>query len=211
MPLHTDLALQCADRIEAAVIAGDLHPGDALDDHEALDGLPETVRAGAVAVLAYAGLVEHDGDGTVRVREVGDEEVAIVRAVRRHLELGSLADVARQHRFGASSLPIHAMAEAVELAEGARDEDDWDTAAMAHVLFHLAVIDLTGNPAAMRVMRGLSAIMRLAHHTAGPLQRTFADAIAQNRQIAELLASGQLSRAYTALEQHLLQLEETRP
>lgn len=209
MPLHTDLALQCADRIEAAVIAGDLHPGDVLDGHEALDGLPGMARAGAVAVLAYAGLVEDDGKGSVRVREVGDEEVAIVRSVRRHLELGSLADVARQHRTG-SSLPIDAMAEAVELAEGARDDDDWDTAAMAHVLFHLAVIDLTGNPAAMRVMRGLSAIMRLAHHTTGSLQMTFADTIAQNRQIAELLANGQLSRAYTALEQHLLQLEGAR-
>lgn len=212
MPIpQVPLADQCAQQLASAILAGEFQPGTRLDEvalGERLGVSRNTLRE-AFRLVGHDQLVEHRPNRGVFVVTVDSARSRHLFGVRRHLELGTLDDLAA-HRASSPQDPgpdTSALAAAVELAEQGRDADDWGLVGTANARFHLALVDLGGNPVASRMMHSVIAQTRLRYLALGSAREVHESFLDENRAIGELVAAGYVGRARSALEVYLLRAE----
>ncbi|MEL4504149.1 GntR family transcriptional regulator [Luteococcus sp. H138] len=204
---------RCFVRLADGILAGGYQPGQRLDEVQLGERLAvsrNTLRE-AFRMLAHEQLVEHHPNRGVFVRRIGPEESRHLFAVRRHLELGALDDLAAravQCQLAPDSAALERLVHTVVLAARARDRDDWVGVGTANALFHMALVELADNPVASRLMRIVTAQTRLRYLTLGNPRAVHESFLDENQRIADLLRAGQLARARGVLELYLLRAEE---
>lgn len=206
--MHRSQAEQAADRVRSAILDGELPPGSHLDEGGLVGelGVSRNTLREAFRVLAHEGVVEHLPHRGVFVRRIERAEGHDIYAARRHLECGSLRELAvRGVAVDAGLLDLADAA--VARAESARERSDWRTVGNANAEFHLRLAALGENPIVDRMMRTLTVEVRLLFLGTGDPLEVHARYIDENRRIVDLVRAGHFARAAAAMELYLLRAE----
>jgi DNA-binding GntR family transcriptional regulator len=201
-------AERVADVLRQRITEGVFPPGTRLSEEALKDalGVSRNTLREAFRLLSHEGLLTHEFNRGVFVRELTAEDVRDLYAIRRVLEGAAVRSL--------PSAPPGALAEireAVESAEEAAGLDDWVGVGTANMRFHQAVAGLAGSRRISETVRRLLAELRLVFLAMSVPQDFHEPYLRTNREIYELLArgeveaaSGALARYFDAAERQLL-------
>ncbi|MFF7730025.1 GntR family transcriptional regulator [Streptomyces sp. NPDC008001] len=184
------------DRIEG----GSLPPGTRLSE-EALGrdlGVSRNTLREAFRLLVHESLVVYRLNRGVFVRVIGPEDVTDIYRLRAALESAGVRAAA-----GAGPALREAVTAAVDRAERAAAEGDWQEVGSADIAFHRALAALSGSPRTDAAMDRLLAELRLAFHAMPSPRRFHEPFLARNRTLAGLLEDGAYARAESELTTYL--------
>lgn len=178
---------------------GRILPGAQLrEEHIAasLEVSRNTVRE-AFRLLSHERLVEHALHKGVFVRVVGPDGIREMYRTRRLIEPLGIT--------GATDNPDHvaALTAAVESAQTAAREGDWDAVGTADIDFHRRLVEAAGSVHVSGMFEGLLAELRLAFLRLPNRQELHEPFIARNRQLLDLIASGDAEAAGRDLDDYL--------
>jgi DNA-binding GntR family transcriptional regulator len=188
-----------ADVLRQRITEGVFPPGTRLSEEalrEALGVSRNTLRE-AFRLLSHEGLLTHEFNRGVFVRELTADDVRDLYAIRRILEGAAVRGV-REAPDGA----VDAIREAVESAEDAAHRGAWVEVGTANMRFHQAVAGLTGSRRVAETVRRLLAELRLVFLVMSAPQQFHEPYLRTNREIYELLAAGQAEAAESALTKY---------
>ncbi|MGH8894092.1 MAG: GntR family transcriptional regulator [Actinomycetes bacterium] len=199
-PLGGLAAARVADVLRQEITEGRHRPGSALREAHIAARLAvsrNTVRE-AFRLLGYDNLVEHVRNRGVTVRELSEDDVADIYAVRRTLEQMGL-------RAAEANPPMHGgeLADVVQEAEEAAAAGDWARVATADLRFHQAIVGWLGSERVDRFFARIVAELRLAFATMPDPEDLHAPYVARNRQLAELVRAGETAAGAAELEAYL--------
>lgn len=203
----TSQTVQLFDRLRAAVLNLDLLPGEHLTERgleAAFDASRTPVRA-ALMRLESEGLAQRDGRGWI-VAPIDIDEIRALAELRQAVETAAVRLAATR----ASSAEIAALAELLECARPAGDDEEGDEEAglRAGGDFHVELAALSGNAPMTDAVRG--AMTRLARtrwlEVRTPESR--ARAWGEHRAVVEALQSGDGDGAATLLGEHIRSTNE---
>ncbi|ACU40790.1 GntR family transcriptional regulator [Actinosynnema pretiosum subsp. pretiosum] len=202
---RSSTAERVADALRARVLDGAIRAGSQLSEKSLGDALRvsrNTLRE-AFRLLTHERLLVHEHSRGVFVRVPSTEDVADLYAARRVIEAGALrrwpdAPEERRARVG----------DAVRWAERLRDDEDWVGVGTANGRFHAAITALAGSSRLDEEMRRLLAELRLVFQVVGDPEGFHRDYLPRNRAIADLLESGEVDAAESALLSYLDTAEE---
>ncbi|TWH22449.1 GntR family transcriptional regulator [Prauserella rugosa] len=201
---RTSTAERVADALRQLIIDGRLRPGTRLSEHSAGKALAvsrNTLRE-AFRLLGHERLLVHEFHRGVYVRVLHADDVTDLYRTRRLLETGAIRRAAE-----APAEAVAAVEAAVADAEQAAADERWLDVGSANMRFHQAIAALAGSPRTDEIMRQLTAELRLAFHAMSELRPFHEPYIAMNRDLARLLAAGEIDAAATALEEYLTTAE----
>ncbi|HEX8972077.1 GntR family transcriptional regulator [Oryzihumus sp.] len=212
-------ASRAADRLRAAVLEGELRPGERLDEAglgARLQVSRNTLRE-AFRLLGHEHVVEHEPNRGVFVRNLSLEEARQLYQTRRLLEVGAVreAAVARagvdtletadrlvaQRRWTAA---VGQVEEAAAEGRVAARRGDYEAVGTANGRFHLALAALAGNEVLDRTLRTILTEMRLLFVVVADPRSVHGRYVEANARIADLVTAGEVVRAAVALEEYLL-------
>ncbi|MFB9406599.1 MULTISPECIES: GntR family transcriptional regulator [Dactylosporangium] len=189
-----------ADVLRDRITEGTFPPGMRLSEEalrEALGVSRNTLRE-AFRLLSHEGLLTHEFNRGVFVRELTAEDVRDLYAIRRILEGAAVRGV-RSAPEGA----LERVREAVESAEEAAARGAWVEVGTANMRFHQAVAGLAGSRRVSETVRRLLAELRLVFLVMSAPQQFHEPYLRTNREIYELLAAGDAKAADKALAVYL--------
>jgi DNA-binding GntR family transcriptional regulator len=164
---------------------------------EALGVSRNTLRE-AFRLLSHEGLLRHEFNRGVFVRELTAEDVRDLYAIRRILEGAAVR--------GVNSAPegaVDRIREAVESAEESARRGAWVEVGTANMRFHQAIAGLAGSRRVSETVRRLLAELRLVFLVMSAPREFHEPYLLTNREIYELLAAGQADAADAALARYL--------
>lgn len=191
-----------------AIVRGELEPGTHLDEVGLCVeyGISRNTLREAFRMLDHQRLVEHRPHRGVFVRRVAEAEAREIFALRRMLEVGSLHEAAARPD-GVSAAEIELIRAAVVSAETAAERGHWAEVGTANTQFHLAVTAVGRNSLVDQVAAMAMTSMRLVFLTAGTADEVHRPYVTENRDLFELIAHHDLSRAALHLESYLQRAE----
>ncbi|MFV2013438.1 MULTISPECIES: GntR family transcriptional regulator [unclassified Micromonospora] len=189
-----------ADVLRERITEGVFPPGVRLSENalcEALGVSRNTLRE-AFRLLSHEGLLTHEFNRGVFIRELTAADVRDLYAFRRIIE-GAAVLAAADAPPGA----LDRVGEAVEAAEVAAAAGDWAKVGTANMRFHQAIADLAGNSRLSQTARRLLAELRLVFLVVPAVQAFHQPYIRDNRQIHQLLVTGEFVEAHRVLTAYL--------
>ncbi|ROO59118.1 DNA-binding GntR family transcriptional regulator [Micromonospora sp. Llam0] len=189
-----------ADVLRERITEGVFPPGVRLSENalcEALGVSRNTLRE-AFRLLSHEGLLTHEFNRGVFIRELTAAGVRDIYAFRRIIE-GAAILAAADAPPGA----LDRVGEAVEAAENAADASDWTQVGTANMRFHQAIADLAGSSRLSQTARRLLAELRLVFLVVPAAQAFHQPYIRYNRQIHQLLVTGEFTEAHRVLTAYL--------
>jgi DNA-binding GntR family transcriptional regulator len=199
-----------ADVLRTRITEGQLLPGTRLSEEDigAALGVSRNTLREAFRLLGHERLLVHEFNRGVFVRRLTVDDVRDLYQVRRILECGAVrragerlaADPAMTGQWPDLLAPVRS---AVAEGESAAARDAWVAVGTANMHFHLAVAALAQSPRVTEAMDHLLAELRLVFHVmAAP--RAFHEAyLPENGAILELLTTGDLVAAESAIAAYL--------
>ncbi|RJF79489.1 GntR family transcriptional regulator [Azospirillum cavernae] len=202
-PAVTDRA---ADRLRAAIMAGELKPGEQLVEADLVErlGVSRNTLREAFRQLCREGLAEHHRHCGVTVRAVTADDVREIFTIRRTLELQAVA-------AAPAILPpprLAAMRDCVTAAQDAAAARAWRTVGTHSLRLHGEIVRLIGSPLLDGFFASVLAQLRLSF-AVNPDEAAFqAPWIARDAAIVERLAVGDAGGAADALRLYLDESEQ---
>jgi DNA-binding GntR family transcriptional regulator len=175
-------------------------PGGRLSEQDignALGVSRNTLRE-AFRLLSHEGLLTHEFNRGVFVRELTAEDVRDLYAIRRILEGAAVRGVAT-----APAGAVQRVREAVESAEEAARRGAWVEVGTANMHFHQAIAGLAGSRRVSETVRRLLAELRLVFLVMSAPREFHEPYLRTNREIYDLLAAGDATAADEALARYL--------
>lgn len=199
-----------ADVLRTRITEGRLLPGTRLSEEDigtALGVSRNTLRE-SFRLLGHERLLVHEFNRGVFVRRLTVEDVRDLYQVRRILECGAVrraaerlaADPSGSAQWPDLMAPVRA---AVDEGEAAAERNEWVAVGTANMHFHQAVSALAESPRVAEAMGHLLAELRLVFHVMDAPQAFHQAYLPENRAILELLTSGDLVGAETAIATYL--------
>lgn len=181
------------------IAAGRLLPGTRLREEQVAESFAisrNTVRE-VFRLLAHERLVDHVAYRGVHVRRVSAADIEAMYTTRRLIEpLGVPAAI--------GSPPVRAaMRAAVESAEAAAYEDDWERVGTGDIEFHRALVEGCSSVHVSAMFEQLLAELRLAFLLLPDRRRLHRPYLERNRTLTTLLEDGDESGAVAELEDYL--------
>ena len=201
-PALATTAERVADLMRGYLIEGRIAPGTRISEEafaKAMSVSRNTLRE-AFRLLAHEGLLVHELNRGVFVRELTAEDISSIYQFRRIVE-PSAARSATKH----SSAKLSAVRLAVTEGLAAAERDDWAAYGTANMNFHLAVTALAGNERMNTTIRQLLAEMRLAFHIMTPVEDFHRPYLPLNVEICQLLERDKTEEAAERLDSYLAQ------
>lgn len=202
--VHDSLRAQVADAVRAALVAGSMSSGAVYSAPQLAErfGVSVTPVREALLELVRDGLLVAVRNRGFRVADPTDAELDATSEVRRLLEPAAAARAARQ--------PAERRAEAEpRLRAAARTVDDAAQAGdvIAHVRadrdFHLALLELAGNPVLAETVLRLRDRSRLYGRGGDRLLSTLRQAAAEHEHLVDLVVAGDADGAWAAMAHHV--------
>lgn len=198
-------AEQAADGLRQRITAGALAPGSRLSEESIVGelGVSRNTLREAFRLLTHEGLLVYRLNRGVFVPELTPTEIADLYRLRRAIEceaVRSLSDLSDDR--------LRPLYETVWEAERAAGQGRWLDAGTANMHFHRHLVALAGSPRFNATEQRLLAELRLAFHSAETPRSFHEPYISRNRELADLLASGDCERAAAQLETYLFDSEE---
>ena len=198
------LRAQVVDAVRAALVAGQMSPGEVYSAPQLAErfGVSVTPVREALLELVRDGLLVAVRNRGFRVAEPADDELDATSEVRLMLEPAAAERAARQpgERRAAAEAALRAAARVVSEAAEAGD-------AVAHVradrAFHVALLDLAGNPVLTETVLRLRDRSRLYGRGGEPLQPTLRQAAAEHERLVDLVLGGEPGAAAEAMARHI--------
>lgn len=200
--LHEDVAARLRDRI----FAGELAPGQFLDEVQLAEQLEisRTPLREALKVLTAEGLVRHEPRRGCFVNEVTEKDLDEIFPVIALLE-GRCAYEAAQHASDADLAALETLHDKLSRHAKARRINDYYAANFA---IHEAIITLAGNRWLQQVITDLRKIVKLARlqqlHAPGRLEQSLSEHLAVFAALKARDAAG----AEAAMRTHLTRQRE---
>jgi len=197
---RTATADRVADVLRTRIIEGLFPPGTRLSE-EAIGrvlGVSRNTLREAFRLLCHERLATHELNRGVFVRVLSADDVVDLYQVRRVIE-GAGVRAAGQSTPGA----LDSVRAAVSDGERAAARELWLEAGTADLRFHQALAGLVGSPRIDELMRGVLAELRLVFHVMPSRQHFHQAYLPRNREIFELLETGNLPAAERALAVYL--------
>lgn len=182
------------------IIGGRLLPGTALVEAElgkAYNASRNTIRE-ALHQLDREGLATYVRHKGVMVRRLGLAEVRDLFTVRRTLELQAILTSRPLREYQSDR-----MLDALEAAELAQSREDWRALGTHGLHFHQHIVGLLGSPLFDEFFATVAAQIRLLFSLAPDEEHFQRPWIIRDRQIHDLLASGQRQAAAEAMASYL--------
>jgi DNA-binding GntR family transcriptional regulator len=197
---RTSTADRVADVLRAHIAEGGLEPGVRLSEASiaALVGISRNTLREAFRLLVQERLLTYEMNRGVAVRKLTAADVADVFAARRAIEAAGIRGAT-----AAGPARLAAVQEAVAEGERAAAAREWTAVATADLHFHRALAELAGSARIDEFMRRLLAELRLAFHVMPSPPEFHAPYLRRNRDIADLLAAGDLAAAERELTDYL--------
>lgn len=199
-----------ADVLRTRITEGQLPPGTRLSEEDigAALGVSRNTLREAFRLLGHERLLVHEFNRGVFVRKLTVDDVRDLYQVRRLLECGAVrraaerlaADPSMSGQWPDLLAPVRA---AVDEGESAASRDEWVAVGTANMHFHQAVAALAQSPRVAESMGHLLAELRLVFHVMAAPQAFHEAYLPDNRAILELLASGDLVAAESAIAAYL--------
>ncbi|HEV2777898.1 MAG TPA: GntR family transcriptional regulator [Actinophytocola sp.] len=199
------MAERVAGILRERIMEGQFPPGFRLSEETIIKGLGisrNTLRE-AFRLLAHEKLLVHELNRGVFVRKLGTDDLSDLYRVRRVVECSALREI--------TEIPKAAMdrlCAAVTDAEQAAFDERWPDVGTANLRFHEAIVSLIGSPRVDELMRRVWAELRLVWHVMENPRMIYEPYVAKNREILELLLTGDLEAAAKLLDAYLTDAEE---
>ena len=166
-------------------------------------GVSRNTLREAFRLLSHEGLLAHEFNRGVFVRELTSEDVKDLYAFRRILEITAVRDLK-----SAPAGALDAIRAAVEEAEEAAGRGDWVAVGSANMQFHQAIVGLTGSRRVIESARRLLAELRLVFLVMAQPHDFHAPYLEVNRRIYDRLAAGDAAGAGRMLTRYLNDAEQ---
>jgi DNA-binding GntR family transcriptional regulator len=192
------IAERVADVLRVRITEGYYRPGSRLSE-EAIGGelqISRNTLREAFRLLTHERLLLHEPYRGVSVRVLSVDDVSDLYRVRKVIECGIVADPPDLER-------LERVERAVEEGEEAFDGADWQGLGTANIHFHQGLVALAGSSRLDDLMRGILAELRLVFHVMADPRRFHEPYLTRNRQILQLLKTGEFAAAVTALGTYL--------
>ncbi|AUA15684.1 putative HTH-type transcriptional regulator YdfH [Streptomyces malaysiensis subsp. malaysiensis] len=196
---RTSTAERVADILRDRIAEGFFPPGTRLSEDSvggALGVSRNTLRE-AFRLLTHERLLVHELNRGVFVRVVTVDDLNDIYRVRR------LVECAAVRGLGDPPYQVRAVETAVLAGERAARDRAWQDLSTANIRFHQAIVSLAGSPRADELMRAVLAELRLVFHVMADPRRFHAPYLVRNRQILEVLQSGDAVEAERLLASYL--------
>jgi DNA-binding GntR family transcriptional regulator len=194
-----------ADVLRQNITEGAVSPGERLSEEKLRQALPvsrNTLRE-AFRLLCHEGLLVHEFNRGVFVRELTAADVADLYRMRQALE-----GFAVRRAGAATAAELDRIRAAVEDGERAAREDRWRDVGTANMRFHLALTALARSPRLEETMRRLLAEGRLAFHAMRSWRALHEPFLTLNRTILRHLERGEIGAAEAELIHYLDQARD---
>lgn len=204
-PARVSAAGRVAEAIRSQIIAGEVLPGERLPEERvrAELGVSRSSLREAFRLLVQERLLMHQLSRGFFVRELSREDISDLYRVRQVLECGALRQVESLSPTG-----LRRLSETLEAGRSAVESTDWPAVAAASIGFHQALVDLAGSARLSLLARQVLTEFRLSYaYMSDPL--SFHEPFGvRNREIAELVRSGEIQESVDALEDYLEDSEQ---
>ncbi|MEU1669513.1 GntR family transcriptional regulator [Streptomyces sparsogenes] len=196
---RTSTAERVADILRDRIAEGFFPPGTRLseDSVKGALGVSRNTLREAFRLLTHERLLVHELNRGVFVRVVTVDDLIDIYRVRTLMECGAVRGL------GEPPYPLEAVEAAVVAGERAAQTAAWQDLSTANIRFHQAIVALAGSPRADELMRGVLAELRLVFHVMADPRRFHAPYLVRNRQILEVLESGDAPEAERLLASYL--------
>jgi len=203
IPKAVSLATQAYEHIKAAIIAGDLIPGQlySVSQFAALLGVSRTPVREALLALAAEGLLTMDRNRGFRVLPMSAHDVEEITQLRQMLEIPAIAQVARLQ-----PPPREALRRAREIyadLQKAADEGNLLEFLALDRQFHLTLIDALGNKRLTRLVGELRDHMHLPGLRRLAISGQLHESGRDHLVLLEALEAGDADAAVACMERHL--------
>ena len=191
---------RAADALRALLIEGRLQPGSRLSEEAFAAGLNvsrNTLRE-ALRLLAHEGLVVHELNRGVFVRQLGADDIRSIYQVREIIEIAAVRNTETHTQAGISRARL-----AVTQALAASEAEDWAGVGTSNMNFHTALAALAGNSRVDRMIRQTLAELRLAFSVMKPLREFHKPYLPVNVRICQHLEAGDGDAAGAELRTYL--------
>ena len=195
-PISISAAARAADTLREHIIEGRYRSGQPLRETSLARSLGvsrNTVRE-SFRMLAEDGLVEHAPNRGVTVRGLAAADIEDIYRIRGALELLGLEAVAAD--------PSE-LSDVVTSAEEAAEAGDWLTVSTADLRFHQTIVAALGSPRLDAMFQRLLAELRLAFADMPDLHAFHEPYLRRNRELVDLLRSGDVPAARKELTSYL--------
>ncbi|MFF5976009.1 GntR family transcriptional regulator [Streptomyces sp. NPDC012769] len=196
---RTSTAERVADILRTRIAEGFFPPGTRLSEESiggALGVSRNTLRE-AFRLLTHERLLVHRLNRGVFVRVLAVDDVADIYRTRR------LVECAVVRGLGEPPFPVDGLAAAVAEGERAAHAEDWKGVSTANIHFHRELVALAGSARTDELMRGVLAELRLAFHMVDDPRGLHEPYLLRNREILDVLRSGERDRAEQLLVRYL--------
>ncbi|WP_080795520.1 GntR family transcriptional regulator [Corynebacterium pacaense] len=202
-PIPVPLADETMTHLRNRIIDGTLTPGARLREAELADqlGVSRNTLREAFRMLSHEGLITQVPYSGAYVTTPTLTSIIDLYRVRRMIECQAIRQAFPKHPAVAD------MRSAVERAEKARSEDDWKMVGTTNIAFHDAIIALADSPRLTRIFTFLSAEMRLVFGLVDDPEYLHAPFLDLNREVLELVESGETEEAASVLDTYLVRAE----
>ncbi|MEU8828351.1 GntR family transcriptional regulator [Streptomyces sp. NPDC048636] len=196
---RTSTAERVADILRDRIAEGFFPPGTRLseDSVKGALGVSRNTLREAFRLLTHERLLVHELNRGVFVRVVTVDDLNDLYRLRRLVECATLRGL------GDPPYPLDAVEAAVAAGERAVHERSWQDLSTANIRFHQAIVGLAASPRTDELMRAVLAELRLVFHVMADPRRFHAPYLVRNRQILEVLQTGDAAEAERLLASYL--------
>lgn len=195
-----------ADALRERILEGGLPPGARLPDGalaKEFSVARHTLRA-ALQRLENENLLVYKMHKGTEVKILTVDDVHEIYRVRRALELAAI-----HNSSAASNDSLMALEVAVTDAEVAVESESWNRVGTASLKFHQAIVGLFGSGMMDDFFRGVLANLRLAFAVMDDEEQWQTPWIPRDREVYELLLSGEREKAKAMVHQYLDDSEQS--
>ncbi|MFT4010093.1 MAG: GntR family transcriptional regulator [Nocardioidaceae bacterium] len=199
-PLHASTGGRVADALRDLLIEGRFAPGTQLREEVFASGMNvsrNTLRE-ALRLLANEGLVVHELNRGVFVRQLTAEDIHSIYQVREIIELAAVRNAQTHTPMRLSRVRL-----AVSQALAAEEAGDWALVGTANMNFHRSIAALAANVRIDAMIQRTLAELRLAFHVMNPLRDFHAPYLPDNILIARHLEAAEPEAAAEVLADYL--------
>jgi DNA-binding GntR family transcriptional regulator len=201
---RTSTAERVAAILREHITEGMFEPGTRLSEESigtALRVSRNTLRE-AFRLLSHEGLLAHELNRGVFVRRLTADDVIDLYRLRRLVECAAI-----RHAVPPSEKGLAGLRDAVRTAGIAADEQRWEAVGTANMRFHQAIVELAGSSRLDEMMRQVLAELRLSFLAMKNPRAFHEPYLARNRDILQLIESGDTSGAERLLDSYLADAE----
>jgi len=192
-------ALEATRKIREMVFEGTLRPGQPLREESLAQelGVSRNTLRESFRTLTHEGVIVHEANFGVRVKQPTAQDIREIYHVRRLLEIPALLD------SSPTDQAVSELGRAVRRAESAQERGDWKEAGTADLSFHLGIVALAENSRVLTLFRSISVELRLAFEKFEKLELIYSPFVARNAEILDHFAAGRSSKAAELLTEYL--------